>query len=319
MPPPALPDTTDPFLLLGIDRSAAGDIGAIKSAFRRLSKAYHPDASVTKSTPDDVKKRVNEDFSRIISAYEELRQGYGYLVGYDTALDDEEKAWYDLGQVKPYPTDAATGYGYGQSMGAFFSNSFDIRRPRPSPSQYTLDEDGYAADGGYYGGPSQFGVAGPEMEYADGMYYDYGYADEYSGVYADEYGVAEAEGDEEEDDLSVIEDLASIEERAAAIEERAAAGEVISASPPPPPVAEEGAADEYELEMMEERRINRAVEEMMRREATLKAEASADRERQREAYFRAEAEAAGADAADEDQSDAAVPGEGSDDERDVET
>ena len=80
MPPP-LPDTKDPFVLLGVDRSAAeGDMAAIKSAYLRRVKTYHPDASVTEATPEAVRKRINDDFSTIHHAYEELRNNDG-LVG----------------------------------------------------------------------------------------------------------------------------------------------------------------------------------------------------------------------------------------------
>ena len=58
--PPPLPASTDPFVLLGLDHSSAGDIAAIKSAYHRLTKArlssgplflHSPSAPLLHDTP----------------------------------------------------------------------------------------------------------------------------------------------------------------------------------------------------------------------------------------------------------------------------
>ena len=67
--PPPLPVTDDPFVLLGLDPAFAGDVSAIRSSYLRQAKAYHPDASVTSATPEHIKQRINDDFSRIQAAY----------------------------------------------------------------------------------------------------------------------------------------------------------------------------------------------------------------------------------------------------------
>jgi len=54
--PPPLPESEDPFVILDIDRSASGDQKALKKAYLRQAKAYHPDASVTESTPEATKR-----------------------------------------------------------------------------------------------------------------------------------------------------------------------------------------------------------------------------------------------------------------------
>ena len=125
--PPHLPDTNDPFELLGLDISAAGDMSAIKGAYKRQAKAYHPDASVTSSTPEEVKLRINSDFSAINSAYEELRENDGMK---DLLKDPTSEAPGANGRPTSGPP--AQYYGYGQSMGACFSTTFDQRRQRES-------------------------------------------------------------------------------------------------------------------------------------------------------------------------------------------
>eukprot|EP00315_Gephyrocapsa_oceanica_P046913 CAMPEP_0185517022 /NCGR_PEP_ID=MMETSP1366-20130426/67307_1 /TAXON_ID=38817 /ORGANISM="Gephyrocapsa oceanica, Strain RCC1303" /LENGTH=204 /DNA_ID=CAMNT_0028127957 /DNA_START=14 /DNA_END=626 /DNA_ORIENTATION=- len=75
--PPPLPEATDPFVLLGLNHSSAGDIAAIKSAYHRLTKARHPDSLVTASTPVQLRQRIHDDFSRVNAAYEELRSNEG--------------------------------------------------------------------------------------------------------------------------------------------------------------------------------------------------------------------------------------------------
>ena len=120
--PPPLPSTQDPFVLLGISRSAASDMSAIKSAYHRRIKAYHPDAAVTKSTPESVKKRINDDFSTIQAAYEAL-------TSVRAASPESEPGtggrpwWADQGAGAR--TAQGTGVGYGQPMGACFNTSFD--------------------------------------------------------------------------------------------------------------------------------------------------------------------------------------------------
>ncbi|EOD37535.1 Hypothetical protein EMIHUDRAFT_454877 [Emiliania huxleyi CCMP1516] len=62
--PPPLPASTDPFVLLGLDHSSAGDIAAIKSAYHRLTKAR---LLVTASTPVRLRQRIHDDFSRAMA------------------------------------------------------------------------------------------------------------------------------------------------------------------------------------------------------------------------------------------------------------
>jgi len=66
--PPPLPDTSDPYLLLGLTTPTA-DKQQIKRAYKRMALQYHPDVRLTPdSTPED-KKIANDNFARINAAY----------------------------------------------------------------------------------------------------------------------------------------------------------------------------------------------------------------------------------------------------------
>lgn len=155
--PPPLPDTNDPFVLLGIDRSSAGDMGAIKSAFHRLAKAYHPDVAADESTPEPVKRRMHEDFSAINAAYEVLRNDDGLFGGAavrDAAAhagfaEEEDLPWYARPWYERGAGSRAAGSraGPGPGPGPEFAPR-PRRRPRPSNP----------ASGG--GGPGSHGFVG---------------------------------------------------------------------------------------------------------------------------------------------------------------
>ena len=120
--PTPLPETKDPFILLGIDRSSAGDMSAIKMAYHRQAKAYHPDTSVTHAMPEDIKRRIHRDFSAINAAYEELRDSGGSILGSSVHASVASRSERS---AKPHHV-----YGYGQSFGACFETSFDDKRRR---------------------------------------------------------------------------------------------------------------------------------------------------------------------------------------------
>lgn len=81
--PPPLPDTADPFVLLGIEKPASVkdvDLGVIKRAYKRMAQVYHPDASVSEERTDEEKQRFNDDLARINAAYEALKSADGDLM-----------------------------------------------------------------------------------------------------------------------------------------------------------------------------------------------------------------------------------------------
>jgi len=71
--PSPLPDTTDPFILLGLDpNNPTADKKEIKRAYKRQAMRYHPDVVVsTESTPEE-RKRASEEFAKVNAAYEIL-------------------------------------------------------------------------------------------------------------------------------------------------------------------------------------------------------------------------------------------------------
>lgn len=79
----ALPDTTDPLVLLGLDAMSANDAQAIKTAYRKMTRRHHPDAVLNSDSTDEEKKAANDNFARINEAYQNLstrqtRMGKGF-------------------------------------------------------------------------------------------------------------------------------------------------------------------------------------------------------------------------------------------------
>ena len=68
----SLPDTTDPFVLLGLDAMSANDAQAIKAAYRKMTRRHHPDAVLTADSTDEEKRAANDNFARINEAYQSL-------------------------------------------------------------------------------------------------------------------------------------------------------------------------------------------------------------------------------------------------------
>mmetsp|Transcript_3578 Transcript_3578/g.8155 ORF Transcript_3578/g.8155 Transcript_3578/m.8155 type:complete len:569 (-) Transcript_3578:85-1791(-) len=68
--PSPLPDTTDPFVLLGLDpNNPTADRKEIKRAYKRQAMRYHPDVVInTESSPEE-RKRASEEFAKINAAY----------------------------------------------------------------------------------------------------------------------------------------------------------------------------------------------------------------------------------------------------------
>jgi hypothetical protein len=71
--PPPLPQTDDPFLLLGLDPTV--DAGEIKRAYRKRAMQYHPDVILTPDSSASERDGASRDFARINAAYEMLTGG----------------------------------------------------------------------------------------------------------------------------------------------------------------------------------------------------------------------------------------------------
>jgi len=66
--PPPLPDTSDPYILLGLTTPTA-DQRQIKRAYKRMALQYHPDVRLTPNSTQEDKKAANDNFARINAAY----------------------------------------------------------------------------------------------------------------------------------------------------------------------------------------------------------------------------------------------------------
>mmetsp|Transcript_58 Transcript_58/g.125 ORF Transcript_58/g.125 Transcript_58/m.125 type:complete len:462 (+) Transcript_58:69-1454(+) len=70
--PPPLPNTNDPWILLGIDRRASFD--EIRKVYKKLVKIYHPDVAVGPDASAEDRKASNWNFARINAAFDILKR-----------------------------------------------------------------------------------------------------------------------------------------------------------------------------------------------------------------------------------------------------
>ncbi|MEJ8571865.1 DnaJ family molecular chaperone [Microbaculum marinum] len=69
------PDGEDPYLILGIDRSAGAD--EIKRVYRKLVAENHPDRAVARGLPEEFVKIATEKLARINGAYDRIERERG--------------------------------------------------------------------------------------------------------------------------------------------------------------------------------------------------------------------------------------------------
>ncbi len=116
----------DPYQVLGVSRDASDD--EIKTAYRKLSRKYHPDANIGK--PDAA--AAEEKFKQVSQAYEEVMkmrsEGYGYNPGGGSG------SGYGRNGYGSDPFSSRTGYGSGGSYGSF--NSYGTYGGRNSSYSY---------------------------------------------------------------------------------------------------------------------------------------------------------------------------------------
>lgn len=116
----------DPYDVLGVSRTA--DAKAVKSAYRRLAKKYHPDQN-----PDEPKAK--ERFAEIGQAYE--------IVG-----DDKKRAAFDRGEIGPDGKpkfDGFSGAGGGDPFAAF--RRAGARGPGGSHFEFRSGPGGFSGGG----------------------------------------------------------------------------------------------------------------------------------------------------------------------------
>ena len=71
--PSPLPDTNDPFVLLGLDpNNPTADKKEIKRAYKRQAMKYHPDVVINADSTPEERKRASEEFAKVNAAYEIL-------------------------------------------------------------------------------------------------------------------------------------------------------------------------------------------------------------------------------------------------------
>lgn len=96
--PPPLPNTDDPYLILGL-KTPTADTREIKRAYKRRALQYHPDVRCSVSSTDDERKRANDDFAKINSAY--------------AFLSGKEKDSSSQSSASSSSKSASSGYGGG--------------------------------------------------------------------------------------------------------------------------------------------------------------------------------------------------------------
>jgi DnaJ like chaperone protein len=66
------PDREDPYVILGVDRSASDD--DLKREYHRLVREHHPDAMIARGVPEEFVKLATEKLAAINGAYEAVRR-----------------------------------------------------------------------------------------------------------------------------------------------------------------------------------------------------------------------------------------------------
>ncbi len=114
---------SDPYQVLGVDRSASDD--EIKKAYRRLSRQYHPDANLN----NPHKEEAEEKFKEVQQAYDQIMKekekgtssagstAYGAGTGYDGDNQGNNASGYDEGG--PFGGFYGSGF-YGNPFGSGF-------------------------------------------------------------------------------------------------------------------------------------------------------------------------------------------------------
>lgn len=132
----------DPYVILGVSKGATDD--EIKSAYRRLTKQYHPDLH-----PND--PSCTEKMSEINAAYDQIKDA------------DARRRYEDSQNIHP-------GYGYGYGSSSYGSYG-------------SYGQSGYSGYGGYgnYGSSGFYGSSGSS---SSGSYYSNTSDEDESGAYS---------------------------------------------------------------------------------------------------------------------------------------
>jgi DnaJ like chaperone protein len=69
------PDREDPYVILGIERSAGDD--EVKRAYRKLVAEHHPDRAISRGLPEEFVKIATEKLAKINGAYDQIERERG--------------------------------------------------------------------------------------------------------------------------------------------------------------------------------------------------------------------------------------------------
>lgn len=89
--PPPLPNTDDPWAILGLDIRNSPSLEDIRVAYKQKVKLYHPDALLSPDSKETEREKASADFGRIVAAFEELKKG-----GDETPDNDSMEFSYDI-------------------------------------------------------------------------------------------------------------------------------------------------------------------------------------------------------------------------------
>jgi DnaJ like chaperone protein len=74
-PPAAAPDEPDAYTILGVSRSASGEV--IRATWKRLMRENHPDSLAARGVPAEFIARANEKVARINAAWDRIKRERG--------------------------------------------------------------------------------------------------------------------------------------------------------------------------------------------------------------------------------------------------
>ena len=155
--PSPLPDTTDPFVLLGLDpNNPTADKKEIKRAYKRQAMKYHPDVVINADSTPEERKRASEEFAKVNAAYEILSGkgsgGAGVGTGKSGASSRGDKggsrSWAYQPPHRRSGASSSSSYGSRSSSGYGSGASTDWRDYMPNydeeDTKYDAGDDSFS-------------------------------------------------------------------------------------------------------------------------------------------------------------------------------
>ncbi len=138
--PPPIPNTEDPFLILGLSTPTA-DKKVIKRAYRRMALQYHPDVRLNASSTEEERKVANDDFAKINAAYSLLtgKDENGSSTGNGTGRSKSRKAGQYADYTPPHRRTAS------QTKRSASSTDWEDFMPKYDDQQYDTNGDSFSS------------------------------------------------------------------------------------------------------------------------------------------------------------------------------